>query len=51
LVVIDEWESAQQFQGFFDGNPRVAEVMSAVGMTGAPDVSIFETVDAPGNVL
>ena len=22
LVVIDEWETAEQFQGFFEGNPK-----------------------------
>ncbi|MGC1419920.1 MAG: hypothetical protein WA786_07370 [Acidimicrobiales bacterium] len=51
LVVIDEWDSAAQFQGFFDGNPKVAEVMSSIGMTGAPDVALFEAIDAPGTVL
>jgi hypothetical protein len=48
--VIDEWEKAEQFQSFFDGNPKIAEVMSSIGMTGAPDVSVFEALDAPGTV-
>ncbi len=50
LVVIDEWENADQFQKFFDGNPKVAEVMSSIGMTGAPEISVFESVDAAGTV-
>jgi hypothetical protein len=50
LVVIDEWETAEQFQSFFDGNPKVAEVMSSVGMTGAPVISVFEALNAPGTV-
>ena len=36
LMVIDEWETAEQFQSFFDGNPKVAEVMASIGMTGPP---------------
>ncbi len=48
LVVIDEWESAAQFQSFFEGNPKIAEVMSSIGMTGAPEISVFDSIDAPG---
>jgi hypothetical protein len=50
LVVIDEWETAAQFQSFFEGNPKVAEVMASIGMTGAPEISVFESIDAPGTV-
>jgi hypothetical protein len=50
IVVIDEWETADQFQSFFDGNPKVAQVMSSLGMTGAPDIAIFGSIDAPGTV-
>ncbi len=50
LVVIDEWEAAEQFQSFFDGNPKVAEVMASVGMTGPPEITVFGSIDAPGTV-
>lgn len=50
LVVIDEWETAEQFQSFFDGNPKIAEVMTSIGLTGAPVISVFESIDAPGMV-
>ena len=50
LMVIDEWETAEQFQSFFDGNPKVAEVMAAVGMTGPPEVTVFGSIDAAGTV-
>jgi hypothetical protein len=50
LVVIDEWENADQFQKFFDENPKVAEVMSSIGMTGAPVISVFEAVDSAGTL-
>ncbi|MGA8680516.1 MAG: hypothetical protein WB592_08545, partial [Acidimicrobiales bacterium] len=50
LMVIDEWETAEQFQSFFDGNPKVAEVMASIGMTGPPAISVFGSVDAPGTI-
>jgi heme-degrading monooxygenase HmoA len=49
LMVIDEWETAEQFKSFFEGNPQVAEVMTEVGMTGPPTVSVFASVDGPGH--
>jgi hypothetical protein len=49
-VVIDEWETAEQFQSFFDGNPKVAQVMTSIGMTGSPEVSVFGSIDVPGTV-
>jgi hypothetical protein len=39
-----------QFQSFFDGNPKIAEVMASVGMTGPPEITVFESIDAPGTV-
>ena len=50
LMVIDEWETAEQFQSFFDGNAQVAEVMTSIGMTGPPEVSVFASIDAPGTL-
>jgi len=50
LVAIDEWETAEQFQSFFDGNPKVAEVMATIGMTGAPEISVFGSIDVAGTV-
>ena len=50
LMVIDEWETADQFQSFFDGNPKIAEVMASIGMTGPPQVTVFGSIDAPGTI-
>jgi hypothetical protein len=50
LVVIDEWETAEQFQSFFSENKKVAEVMSSIGMAGEPVVSILKAMNAPGTV-
>jgi heme-degrading monooxygenase HmoA len=50
LLVIDEWDSAEQFQAFFDGNTKVPEVMTQIGVSGPPVVTIYESIDAPGTV-
>jgi hypothetical protein len=50
LVVIDEWETAEQFQSFFEGNPKVQKVTELVGVTGPPTVTIYNGFEAPGRV-
>ena len=50
LMVIDQWDTAEQFQSFFDGNPQVAEVMGSIGMTGPPTASVYEDIDTAGSV-
>jgi hypothetical protein len=48
LVVIDEWESAAQFQSFFEGNAKVARVTELAGVTGPPEVSVYQGLDVAG---
>jgi hypothetical protein len=49
LVVIDEWEKAEQFQGFFEGNAKVEKVTEAIGVTGPPTISVYNSIDGvPG---
>ena len=50
LVVIDEWETAAQFQSFFEGNAKVAKVTELIGVTGAPAVAIYDEIEAPGRI-
>src|ERR1700689_3562635 len=50
LVVIDEWESAEQFQNFFEGNAKVAKITELVGVTGPPAIAIYNEVEAPGRI-
>jgi quinol monooxygenase YgiN len=42
LVVIDEWESREQFERFFNSTPEIAEFMQAVGVTSEPEISFYE---------
>ncbi len=50
LVVIDEWDNAEHFQSFFEGNAKVAKVMEAIGVAGPPAVTIYKNFDVPGKV-
>ena len=50
LMVVDEWKTAEQFQSFFAANPKIGEVMGSIGMNGAPKISVYESIDAPGTV-
>jgi hypothetical protein len=46
VMVVDEWESAEQFQQFFDGNEEIATVMRESGAQGAPEVTVAEAVES-----
>ena len=43
VLVIDEWESAEQFQKFFD-DPEIAEVMQDSGAQGEPNVAVLDAI-------
>ena len=42
IVVIDEWESREQFERFFNETTDIAEFMQAVGVTSEPEISFYE---------
>jgi hypothetical protein len=47
VLVVDEWESPEQFQQFFEGNAQIEEVIRDSGGQGPPDVTIAEAIDTP----
>lgn len=47
VVVVDEWESADQFQTFFS-DPQLQEFIASTGAApGPPDLTITEAVSSP----
>jgi hypothetical protein len=44
ILVVDEWETAAGFQGFFEGNEKIAGVMEASGAQGEPEVTVAEAI-------
>lgn len=45
IMVIDEWPDAAAFQGFFEGTPEIPALMADAGMTGQPQVEIWQPLD------
>jgi quinol monooxygenase YgiN len=45
ILVVDEWESAEAFQRFFDSSPEVPQVMAGAGATGDPEVTFWRKLD------
>jgi hypothetical protein len=46
-LVVDEWETAEGFQQFFDENPGIGAMMAEAGMTGEPEVAFWRELDTP----
>ena len=47
VVVVDEWETAEQFQGFFS-SPDIQAVMGPMGATGEPEITFANPKGFPG---
>ena len=45
VLVVDEWESAERFQSFFEGNPDIERVMREAGAQGEPEIGFTEAVE------
>jgi hypothetical protein len=46
VLVIDEWETAEAFQQFFQ-NPAIGAIIADAGGTGQPDIVIAEAIESP----
>jgi heme-degrading monooxygenase HmoA len=47
VVVVDEWESAAQFEAFIS-SPEIQQVMGEMGAQGEPQVTVAELKGFPG---
>lgn len=47
MMVVDEWGSAEQFQGFIS-SPEIQQVMGQMGATGEPVITFGEAKGFPG---
>lgn len=47
VVVVDEWESAQQFEAFIS-SPELQKVIGEMGAHGEPQVTVAELKGFPG---
>ncbi|MGN6380586.1 MAG: hypothetical protein ACTHNU_16675 [Gaiellales bacterium] len=44
VQVVDEWESAEKFQSFFQNNPDIPGVMRDAGAQGEPQFTFAEAI-------
>jgi hypothetical protein len=47
VLVVDEWESPEHFQRFFEGNDKLAAVMRNAGARSEPELTFLEAVASP----
>ncbi len=47
VLVVDEWESPEHFQRFFEGNEQLAAVMRDAGAQSEPEISFTDAVASP----
>src|SRR5205085_11367410 len=47
VTIIDEWPDAQAFDSFFNGQPRIADLMQEAQVQGPPQFDILEAKTAP----
>lgn len=46
VVVVDEWETAEQFKAFF-GDPALQQFIGEIGASGPPETLFSEAVSSP----
>jgi heme-degrading monooxygenase HmoA len=45
VVVMDEWESREAFEKFFNGNEKVERIFSDMGVQSEPEVHFYRPLD------
>ena len=48
IILVDEWESPQQFEQFF-AQPEIQALAVDMGASGPPDITIVEVAASPAN--
>lgn len=51
LMVVDEWPSAEAFQGFFEHDgPRIRQLMSEIDVTTEPEINFWRKLETHDDV-
>jgi quinol monooxygenase YgiN len=45
VMVLDEWDSPESFHKFFENNTDIPVIMQEIGVTSAPDIKVWNTLD------
>lgn len=46
-MVIDEWGSVEEFEGFFGAQEDIKKVVAEIGLTGQPSTVSYQVLDTP----
>ncbi len=47
VLVVDEWDTAENFQQFFAETSEIGEMMAEAGVTGQPEPQFWRVLDTP----
>jgi hypothetical protein len=47
VMVIDEWGSTEEFEGFFGAQDDIKKVVGEIGLTGQPTTVSYQVLDLP----
>jgi len=45
IMIVDEWDSAENFHTFFNSQTEIPNIMRDGGATGAPQVAVYRRLD------
>jgi heme-degrading monooxygenase HmoA len=45
MMVVDEWESPEAFNAFFEASPEIQVMMREIGVTEQPEVTFWRELD------
>jgi len=45
VIVLDEWESPEAFQKFYEASPEIGAIMQDVGVSSAPEITFWQELD------
>lgn len=45
IIVIDEWESPEGFQKFFESSPEIPQIMAEAGVASEPEITSWHELD------
>ena len=50
ILVLDEWESAEDFHAFFAADPQIQTLMAEVGVTAPPEIKFWRKLETGDDV-
>ena len=45
VIVLDEWESPEAFQKFFEASPEIPQIMQEAGVSSEPEITFWHELD------